>query len=111
MKSLASSKFRRLILVGGLVTAGLIGFSIPVHASELIAHGGKLPWSHDGMLSAFDHASLRRGYQVYKEVCAACHSLNFICYRHLVDTILTEEEAKSDAAEVHMNLIFYDNLF
>ncbi|ETO35637.1 hypothetical protein RFI_01425 [Reticulomyxa filosa] len=42
--------------------------------------------------------SLRRGYQVYKEVCASCHSLQYVCYRHLVGYVLTEKEAKRDAA-------------
>ncbi len=44
--------------------------------------------------------SIRRGYQVYKEVCAACHSMNYMYYRNLVDACFTEEEAKAQAAEV-----------
>ena len=36
---------------------------------------------------------------MYKQVCAACHSMKFIYYRHFVDTIMTEEEAKAEAAE------------
>ena len=34
--------------------------------------------------------SVRRDYEVYKQVCAACHSMKFIHYRHFVDTIMTE---------------------
>jgi cytochrome c1 len=37
---------------------------------------------------------MRRGFQVYKEVCSACHSMNFIAYRNLVGNTHTEEEAK-----------------
>ena len=44
--------------------------------------------------------SIRRGYFVYKQVCAACHSLQFVHYRDLVDVCFTEEEAKKEAAEV-----------
>ena len=38
--------------------------------------------------------------QVYKQVCAACHSLKFMYFRNLVGAVLTEEEAKADAEEV-----------
>ena len=43
--------------------------------------------------------SLRQGFQVYREVCASCHSLNRIPYRSLVGTILTVDEAKAMAEE------------
>lgn len=44
--------------------------------------------------------SARRGYEVYKQVCKACHSMKWIAYRHLVGNIMTEEEAKAEAAAV-----------
>lgn len=44
-------------------------------------------------------ASLRRGFQVYQEVCASCHSLSRVPYRALVGTILTVDEAKAIAEE------------
>ena len=43
--------------------------------------------------------SVRRGYEVYKQVCAACHSMNHTCFRHLVNVTHTEEEVKVIAAE------------
>lgn len=43
--------------------------------------------------------SIRRGYEVYKQVCAACHSLRFIAYRNLVGVSHSEDEAKAEAAE------------
>ena len=48
----------------------------------------------------FSLCSVRRGYQVYREVCAACHSLEYLCFRHLTDVSHTEEEVKAIAAEV-----------
>lgn len=66
----------------------------------------KLPVSVDesSYSWAFDYNfffhSLRRGYEVYKQVCAACHSLKFIAYRNLVGVTHTEDEAKAEAAEV-----------
>lgn len=44
--------------------------------------------------------SMRRGYEVYKTVCASCHSLKYVAYRHLINQTHTEDEAKAEAAEV-----------
>jgi len=38
--------------------------------------------------------------QVYKQVCAACHSMKYLYFRNLVGTIMTEPEAKAEAEEV-----------
>lgn len=43
--------------------------------------------------------SLRRGFQVYQEVCQSCHSLSRVPYRTLVGSILTVDEAKALAEE------------
>ena len=40
-------------------------------------------WSFDGVFGTFDRASLQRGYQVYQEVCAGCHSVQHLSYRNL----------------------------
>ena len=42
-------------------------------------------WTFKGLLGKFDRASLQRGYQVYTEVCAACHSMKYISYRNLTE--------------------------
>ena len=42
---------------------------------------------------------LRRGFQVYREVCSACHSLSRVPYRSLVGTLMTADEAKALAEE------------
>lgn len=47
--------------------------------------------------------SVRRGYQVYKQVCAACHSLEYLAFRNLVGVSHTEAEAKALAEEVKLN--------
>ncbi|KAF6264543.1 cytochrome c1 [Scenedesmus sp. NREL 46B-D3] len=60
------------------------------------------PWSHEGMTESYDHAAIRRGFQVYQQVCAACHSMEYIHYRDLVGVCYTEEEAKAMAAEVEV---------
>lgn len=57
-------------------------------------------FDHESPLSSFDYASVRRGYQVYKEVCSTCHSLERICFRNLVGVTHTEDEVKALAADI-----------
>ncbi len=40
-------------------------------------------WSWSGVLGQYDKAQLRRGFQVYREVCSNCHSLKLVAYRNL----------------------------
>ncbi|KAK0042927.1 cytochrome c1 heme protein mitochondrial [Biomphalaria pfeifferi] len=89
--------FGSLALSGGAVVATAL--AQPAFASDLVLHPPHYPWNHKGLLQALDHGSIRRGYQVYKQVCAACHSMQFLCYRNLVNVIMTEEEAKAEAEE------------
>ena len=61
----------------------------------------KTDWSFKGYLGKFDRGSLQRGYQVYTEVCASCHSMKYLSYRNLAEKggpEFTQEEAKAIAA-------------
>jgi cytochrome c1 len=49
--------------------------------------------------------SIRRGYEVYKQVCAACHSMKYIAYRNLIGVSHTEAEAKAEAEEVQVCIL------
>ena len=55
----------------------------------LASGGAKQPrniaYSFDGPFGKFDQAQLQRGFKVYREVCAACHSLNLVSFRNLGD--------------------------
>lgn len=62
-------------------------------------HATKYPWEHEKPWKTFDHQALRRGFQVYREVCSSCHSLSRIPYRTLVGNIMTVDEAKALAEE------------
>lgn len=39
---------------------------------------------------------------MYKQVCAACHSMEYMAYRRLINVSHTEEEAKAEAEEVNV---------
>ena len=61
----------------------------------------KTDWSFKGLFGKFDRGSLQRGYQVYTEVCASCHSMKYVSYRNLFEPggpEFTEEQAKAIAA-------------
>ena len=61
----------------------------------------EVDWSFKGYFGKFDRASLQRGYQVYNEVCASCHSMKYLSYRNLAEkggTEFSKEEAKAIAA-------------
>ena len=54
-------------------------------------------WSHHGALASYDYASIRRGFQVYKQICSSCHSIDLIAFRNLVNVTHDEESMKKIA--------------
>ena len=94
-KQAAKGAHIQKFIVGGTVVAGvaastmLYADSMTAEAMTAAEHGLHAPgyaWSHNGPLETFDHSSIRRGYQVYREVCAACHSMDRVAsvsYTHL----------------------------
>ena len=86
----------------------LLGLVIAMGASQAAAEPSTaaLPpntvsWSFDGPFGHYDRASLQRGFQVYKEVCSACHSLNRVAFHSLSDDGgpgFTDAEMKAIAA-------------
>ena len=59
-------------------------------------------WSFSGPFGTFDRAAAQRGFQVYKEVCANCHSLKEAYYRNLGGIGLSEAQVKAIAASVQI---------
>ena len=65
----------------------------------------KVNWSFKGLTGKFDRASLQRGFQVYKEVCSSCHSMQYLSYRNLGEAggpEFTEAEVKAIAASIEI---------
>jgi len=94
----------RALSILGVGASGLLSFATIASADEA-EHGleaPSYPWPHAGILSSYDHASIRRGHQVYQQVCASCHSMSLISYRDLVGVAYTEEETKAMAAEIEV---------
>ncbi len=65
----------------------------------------KVNWSFKGLTGKFDRASLQRGFQVYKEVCSSCHSMQYLSYRNLGEPggpEFSEKEVKAIAASIEI---------
>ncbi len=80
--------------------AATLGFA----SNSALAAGGdvhldKQDWAFDGPFGTYDQASLQRGYQVYREVCSACHSMRLVSFRHLTDLGYNDAQIKAFAAE------------
>ncbi|MBI5162698.1 MAG: cytochrome c1 [Magnetospirillum sp.] len=59
----------------------------------------KTDFSWDGLFGRYDRAALKRGYQVFHEVCSNCHGLRLVAYRNLAYVGLNEDQIKEVAAE------------
>ncbi|RIX27302.1 cytochrome c1 [Sphingomonas edaphi] len=70
----------------------------PTAEHEFHREPKELHLASDGPLGKFDRQQLQRGYQVYKEVCAACHSMNLVSFRDLAALGYNEAEVKAEAA-------------
>ena len=91
---------KRLII---LILSTLI-FIKPLFSAETV-DPIKVNWSFKELTGKFDRASLQRGFQVYKEVCASCHSMQYLSYRNLGEPggpEFTQEEVKAIAASVEI---------
>lgn len=66
----------------GLVSA-LLASSAHAAGGAAHAHGPEEGFPFEGPLGKFEMESVQRGYQVYREVCAACHSMKLMSYRNL----------------------------
>jgi len=82
----------------GYVTA----FTLTITAA--FAEGDALPiprqnWSFEGPTGTFRRDALQRGYQVFKEVCSACHGLKRISYGNLTEIGLSKDAVKALASE------------
>jgi len=66
---------------------------------EFYLHPKEVELASNGVMGKFDRAQLQRGFQVYKEVCSACHSMGQIAFRDLRKIGYTEAEVKKIAAD------------
>lgn len=87
-----------------LFIAATMGLALGLSATAANAAGGAvkpldMEWSWEGMFGTFNRDDVKKGGQIFFEVCNGCHSMDMVAYRNLVDIGWTEDEAKELAAE------------
>ncbi len=99
---------------GIALTAGaLLAMALLSCSERLVAETGTAPasheqpkpprqvWSFGGPFGHYDQPQLQRGFQVFREVCATCHSLKLVAFRNLADPggpSFSEKQVESLAA-------------
>jgi ubiquinol-cytochrome c reductase cytochrome c1 subunit len=84
----------------GLGTVASQGYLKETTAESVFHREPKpLHLASDGPFGKFDYQQVQRGYQVYKEVCKACHSLNHVAFRDLAELGYDQAEVKAEAAQ------------
>lgn len=71
------------LLSAAVATVAALALSTPALAAGDEGHVEDISFSFEGPFGAFDPAQLQRGFQVYYEVCAACHGLKYVTFRSL----------------------------
>ncbi|MCW2242926.1 cytochrome c1 [Azospirillum canadense] len=85
-------------LKSAILSAALaLGLAGAAQASEGV-HIPEQSWPHSGVFGTIDKASAQRGFQIYKEVCSACHSMRLVPIRTLAGIGFKDDELKALAA-------------
>ncbi|MEX2452245.1 MAG: cytochrome c1 [Rhodospirillales bacterium] len=91
MKKTIVAVFAALFLTAGAASAAVEAPKPP-----------KQDWSFDGIFGTYDRSAAQRGFHVYKNVCATCHSLNYLYYRHISGIGFTDPQIKALASTVEV---------
>jgi ubiquinol-cytochrome c reductase cytochrome b/c1 subunit len=89
-----------------LALAASLGAAVLGAGAAFAAEGQVIPpaqkWSFSGPFGKFDQGQLQRGFKVYKEVCASCHSMSLVSFRNLAEAGgpgFSEKQVEALAAE------------
>jgi ubiquinol-cytochrome c reductase cytochrome c1 subunit len=102
VRLIASIVGAAFVLVLGIALFGSVSGVItdpvaPTAESVAHKHPKELELASNGVFGKFDRRQLQRGFQVYKEVCSACHSLRLVSFRDLTKIGYTDPEVKAIA--------------
>ncbi len=73
----------RKTLIAAAAALGMLSVAAPAVAAGGAKHPRHAGFSFEGPFGTFDQGQLQRGYKVYREVCAACHSMELVYFRTL----------------------------
>ena len=89
------------IMKAALLACVLFGATAATASGPMVYE--KQNWSWQGIFGIYDRGQLQRGLQVYKAVCATCHSLKYVAFRNLSDLGYSENEIKAYAKTFEVN--------
>ena len=98
-RSIYEEVVKKVAVVALVVAVCFGGYTSNAFAAKDAPKPPAQEWSFDGMFGTFPKDELQRGFQVYKEVCAACHGLERVAYRNLVSLGYSEAQVKAIASE------------
>lgn len=70
----------RAITIAAATMVAALGVAVAAGDAE---HPHDHPYSFDSWFGGYDMGEVQRGFQVYQQVCAACHGMDNLAYRHL----------------------------
>jgi len=88
-----------------IVLSALAALTLTAGAAQAAGNAPKpeaQDWTFNGLFGNYDEAQLKRGFQIYREVCGGCHSLRLVAYRNLEAIGFTKDEIKEIAAEYEL---------
>jgi ubiquinol-cytochrome c reductase cytochrome c1 subunit len=99
-----------LFFVGALAwsllwdTIGLAHDGLPNTVEKAFhEHPKPLKLASDGWFGKFDKKQVKRGFEVYSQVCSSCHAIKHVAYRDLAALDMSESEIKTLAAAATVN--------
>ena len=93
---------KKIILLSVCAVLAFAPQALTSKANAADAHAPELPdtkFSFDGPFGTYDRGALQRGFQIYNNVCSACHSMKYLSYRNLSDLGYDDGQVKAIAAE------------
>lgn len=85
------------------IISAAMGLSLAVSSTAYAAGDMVKPidmnWSSEGLFGTFNREDVKKGGQIFFEVCNGCHGMDMVAYRNLAEIGWTEQEAKDLAAE------------
>lgn len=101
------SRSIRALNSGGMrfIAAAAVALGFTVTGAGLAQAAGDAPtppdvdFSFEGPFGVYDRVQLQRGFQVYKEVCSGCHSMDYLAYRNLAELGFSEAEVRAIASQ------------
>ncbi len=92
-----------------IIPAALLGLTLVTGASTTALASGEgaelkhQHWHFQGFFGQYDKAAALRGFQVFEEVCSACHAAKYLRFRDLEALGLSKDQVKAVAAKYEVN--------